>query len=471
MWFNTRFNKAYSHAVQRSVEGEYGFNTLEDYYLIGDDSLLGVFSEYEALRRLEAFNLCGLDSQAEKQMIDSDQAELTRIMHRKGGSVFGSLLRGLCNGASSDMQSGVTRPGPDMAASLRTQLSMWVRRGFEAERASAKMPILARYWLRVRIRCEDGSMSDKCLPQALVLGAEEDGGLGFVGHGVLARRLRMPFHGRRSGYGDAIDKHVAAQWKLRNPTLVGAWLHEDVRRRGCELRGTSRVAEQLESGVFKANRPAVLSMLEEQADRTEYWKAVEEWMEQGGHVSPWRPENCKTIEMAGKASQIGWTVINQFEADLGTTPNDTDWKTWESPWTHAMIAESSALGPAAGAPGALDNVLWDGKKLSRGSAIRKLAEDSRGLAGLIESVGPLTDLFLEGRVPKCASVGLVAPKHSVLVDLALTSAINWLVPKLIWREKTVQHAIDKAVGVLRITSCVLENGLARHPKWGRQLHY
>jgi hypothetical protein len=471
MWYNTRFNKAYSAAVQRGVENEYGFNVLLDYYLIGDDSLLGTASEYEALRRLEAFDLDDLDSQPEKQMIDDEQAELTRIMHRKGGYVKGSLLRGLFNGASSDMQSGINRPGPTMAQSLKDQLSMWIRRGFDEDMANKMMPVLAKYWLTLRIRRDDGQVGSKNIPHALLVGAEEDGGLGFTKHGELGMRLRIPMVAASSGFGDALDKHVAAQWSLRNPKFVGAWLHQSVSRMGLTLSGAARTAEQLEAGVFKSNRPPALAMLEENADHNAYWESVCDWMDKGGHIDPWTLDSPRIIAAAAEACVHGWKAIKQFENDTKPRPIKTDWDEWDSPWALASSAEASALGPAAGAPAALDNIHWGRQKLSRSDAIRRLAQDSKGLAKLFQYVGPLADFFLDGKIPRGTSVGLVAPKHTVLVDLALTSALNHTLPRFLRRKKHMQQAMDDIASVIRIATCVFEKELAHHPQWGRQLHY
>jgi hypothetical protein len=471
MWFNTRLNKAYSQAVQRGVEREYGFNELRDYYLIGDDSLLKASTEYEGLRRLEAYDLSGLASQASKQMLDDEQAELTRIMHRADGSVHGSLVRALCNGASSDTQGGAVRPGTQMAQSLMDQAHMWYRRGFDAGPLATTMDEAAKYWVHLRIRDERGRVVPVAIPDALLKGNTLDGGLGYVAPGVVAPRLVHQFSAKASGFRAALDKHVSAQWNLRNPSQAATKLWQRTRARGMEI-DAGRVAAQLESGVFTSNRPDGLAMLETQADHNNLAAAIQQWEDQHTAGQPRFKAHTLNAAKMIRLVDAGWTEVAAAAREWDVNKMHYSKLRWDSPWSLTNILESNCLGTAAGAPGILSAVYKDGSRLRRSNAIKMMSDGHHAQVRLTKMVANMSDAFLDGRIKHPQSVGLIGSKHSVLTDLALTACILEM-ERLSDRgaDTAMLPTTEQGAATMQMVQAILEHKILEDPYWGPQQGY
>jgi hypothetical protein len=426
MWFNTRYNKAYTHAVQRGVEVEYGFPELKDYYIVGDDSLLATTSEFEGLRRLEAYDRSNLASQAIKQMVDDGQAELTRIMHRADGSVKGSLVRAICNGASNDMQGSRVVPGPHMAQSLKTQIHMWVRRGFDYSAAERLLNVAVKYWVKLRVRRHDSdSASNVAIPDAIIRGSVQTGGLGVTMPGVLPPDLKLPVVLGKSKVRDEIVRAVGKQWQMRNLHVAAHMTQQRFAGHGLTIDNDT-ILNALRGGVYGSNTPTMLSMLADQADHGEWELAINDWLERGGSRLGYLEVKAAPRELA-KAVEAGMERVGRVYKELSHCAEvPSDLVRWTSPWSNASALAAIALGPSAGAPGALDTVRRQGKKVSRAEVANILCGRSRALADLHMQVGSMANQFIEGKVSKPLSVGLVSPAHYVLVDLALTEVVGYL---------------------------------------------
>jgi len=469
MWFNTRFNRAYSYAVQRGVEDEYGFNRLQRLYLVGDDSLLASYGEYEAMRRLEAYDLSGLKSQASKQMIDDEQAELTRIMHRADGRIVGSLVRAICNGASSDFQSSATRPGIAMAQALKSQHHMWARRGMKRGLANQLLKQALKYWVHMRVPGADGKMVSVPLPTAIMEGALVDGGLGAVGLGVVARRLRLPLLKHTGNFSAELEKRAAEQWDLRNPKMASGYAWSRFQEAGFEM-DAKRARLQLEASVLQSNTPDGLTYLADHAASSALAESVAVWVHSGGNQKPWRHSDLNvkwTMRAWGAAEKCLESMTDKIQSDSMSQ----DLRSWVSPWAKTSAIEAHVLGPVASAPGILDTIKRRGVRVSKARVIARMAIGDRSLQDLFGTMGRLTTGFLQGQIVKPQSVGLVAPKHSVLVDLALAAAMQQL---LAWQNFTWQSAyLSTGVGhdLLTWLSARIEWWVARHPLWGAQQGY
>jgi len=468
MWFNTRYNKAYTHAVQRGVEAEYGFPTLKDFYIVGDDSLLATLSEFEGLRRLEAYDRSNLASQAVKQMVDDSQAELTRIMHRADGSVKGSLVRAICNGASNDMQGSRVVPGPHMAQSLKTQIHMWVRRGFDYSAAERLLNVAVKYWVKLRVR-RSGSDSavNVTIPDAVVRGSVRTGGLGVAMPGVLPPDLKLPVSLGKSKVRDDIVRAVGKQWQMRNLQVAAHITQQRFAGYGLTIDNDT-ILNALRGGVYGSNTPTVLSMLADQADHGEWEIAIAAWSERGGAQLGF--VDCKAVpsELV-EAVDVGMQRVGRVYKELSNSAEvPSDLVRWTSPWSNASALDAIALGPSAGAPGALATVRRNGKKVSRAEVANMLSGRSRALADLHLQVGSMATQFIEGKVSKPLSVGLVSPAHYVLVDLALTEVVGYL--RHIMEGSKLMFDLTNTTGARMLSqACALiERKIAADPILGMQ---
>lgn len=465
-WFNTRFNRGYTKAVQSGVEAEYGFDVLKHRYLIGDDSLLAAWGEYEALRRLEAYDLDNLQSQASKQMVDDEQAELTRIMHRADGTVSGSLLRGIANGLSGDLQTGGVRPGAEMCRALSDQSHMWIRRGMNLRVGRVVLEEAIKYWGHLRVRDDAGKVSSVPIPRLIIFGSALDGGLGVSHFGEVAPRLNKPVPKPRTDFKAAVEKHARAQWNIRNAGVAAGEAAYRFDQRGLHFPA-ARAESEMAGSVYQSNRPHGLRLLQENADGGEASEQYRKWIESGGARST-REVPVSSAEV--RAHHAGLSAIREVQRS-GLKQRSHPVRRWESPWTLANVAESAALGSAAAAPGALDDVRDGGVRVPRAMAIRRMVKPKQGLAALVTEAGRLTHGFLNGNIKKPAGVGLIAPKHSVLVDLALTAALR--IYDMNTQDDSSYSDYNTGLGatVLQRLAFGFEVAIAKDPYWGPQQGY
>jgi hypothetical protein len=471
MWFNTRFNRAYSHAVQRGVEEEYGFRELEHLYLVGDDSLLASPTEYETLRRLEAYDLSGLKSQASKQMADDEQAELTRIMHRSDGTVSGSLMRAICNGASGDMQGMGVNPGPHMAQSLKSQLQMWVRRGADYDVVETCRREAIGYWVHLRIKDDAGKVQSKRIPLQIVESDERHGGLGLCPVGEIPARLVEPVLLSRNNFRSAVTKNVAAQWDVSNASRAADHANRRFWQQGYSLDKT-RAEHCLVEGVYGSNQPMQLMVLQAQSEHGDWAEAISEWERRGGASRGTQPIGLGLKAKVDVASAWGLLAVDGMRRQLVRRVPDKLVRRWEAPWSRVNTLEAVALGTAAGAPSVLNDVRVKGRRVPKLSVVRKMCARHRTLPALMSQVGTALDSFVNGRIDRPQSVGLIAPKHMVLVDLALTEGMR----KINLAEVQTTHnnawlESEEGGDFLRLLNHKLEWAIKQDPYWGPQQGY
>jgi hypothetical protein len=299
--------------------------------------------------------------------------------------------------------------------------------------------------------------------------------LGYVGAGEEALDLKVPLNVKLGGYSSALNKHVAAQWQTRN---VGHAVNEAsgrFRQANYQLPA-DRVRADLEAGVFESNRPEVLKMLSEQADHGIWLAAQKQWQERGGPeagagLASLQHEHCRVVWKEAERALMNFTSAAQANVV------DKNMRKWESPWSKANAAEAVALGTAAAAQSALSAVRRDGKHVPKVDVVRAMCGNHRIMPDLISQVGIATNDFLMGNIEHPVSVGLVGSKHSVLVDLALTAAVNALENNIIkeacGRQAGAASIASQSIGrrLLSWVSSRAERWIANNSFWGPQQGY
>jgi hypothetical protein len=479
MFFNTRYNRLYSKVVNYGVEQYYGFKPLEKSYYVGDDSISRTDTEYEALRRLEAFNLCGLASQSTKQSVDSDIAELTRIVYRDGDKMCGSLLRAINWGSSGDMQTPVLQCGSHMAGGIRDQLRMWVRRGFREDRAEELFRFATAHWAKWTFK-HKGKEYRVPVPRQVMAGSERTGGLGCPS--LFGEGLEMvPALGPLDQQAEQQIRYAGKHWKARNADVIQNRFNRRMYDLG--LNAPNQMVErQLKESIVKSQLPYTLARQYRRGLNYFEYARYSAWLERGGQVR--KQEIPVSAHDYNSLYRHGVVTIENLTKQIRERGKHRPYNHWLSNWSLADAAATTALGNAAGAPAVLralrvrrKNEKYDvecpsvererGRTLKRSEAIAKLSENqSNGyLKRLQEQAGTLRNLYLDEEICKPMSTGRVAGKHLVLVDLALESmAVAW------HNNMGMMYDSDYEITIAALARDI-ESYVADHNYWGGQMTY
>jgi len=475
MWFNTRLNRAYTRVVQEAVTAEYGFSDLYPMYLVGDDSIAGLPDDYEGLRRLEAYNLCALQSQASKQLLDNEQAELTRLFYRSDGGIYGSLARAIGNGCSHDLQGSVVFAGPHMAAGLKAQIHMFQRRGADVEFCDAIMHTARLYWLQL-VYDEDGVEVVRNIPLPICAASVATGGLGFVGIGKIPNDLLRPLSWPSDDALNEAHRLVSEQWQLRNPKVVAQGLATrsfaaDV------LLETDDVVRVLEAAVLDSNMPGGLKRNIMRAWHKECATALALYeLEERKTSHPFAAERPRLQTEDERLLFNAIMAARQAVATLTETITNTRFgqplQPWDSSWNLATDAISSALQTAASAPGVIKKGQTStGVKLTPIELVARLTNRGSGtLLRLKEQAGAYANVFIDGTLSHPTIFGLIAPKHYVLVDFALETVLRVLQRDDRFTQATVYN-LPRIRALMDMAALSIEDWLSKHAHWGKQQHY
>jgi len=470
MWFNTRMNRAYSSVVQKYVENEYGFPKTRGEYLVGDDSVLCSNTEYEGMRRLEGYDLCGFNSQAAKQLVDSTQTELTRIMHRADGSVNGSICRAIGNGCSHDLQGGRAFRGPHTASGLRDQMHMWIRRGYDRNVGKIMLEVMLDHWVQLTYIDDDGRLIKNKVPRVVVWGSTLDGGLGVAMPGETPPRLVVPLIIPACKRKQQAHASIAKQWDLRNPKLAANSLASRCKRLGLTA-DVDLATRALEGAVVASNLPAGVRSDVQHAEHKAFANALAARERKGNGMHNATRCTAEPDALDDDLLRVSKTVIRQTVNAISSLHASGSLTGWMDLWTMADIAACSALGSASSAPGILSTIKQMGRPISKYAAVSRLSVGTTSaLARLRSRAGALTRSMIDDKIQHPPMFGLVASGHYVLVNLALDIGIRVLRSKA--KYSTVdQCEVDNINNHLLLLASRVEQFIASDDVLGCQQRY
>jgi hypothetical protein len=348
---------------------------------------------------------------------------------------------------------------------------MWQRRGADPKWVLIAMQCASEYWLKLRVRNDDGTSTNIALPRSLIVGSTMDGGLGFNPPGVVAPRLTVPFKEPPRRYIGAVHKVMSGQWDLRNPTVVASALQRRCHSAGLQVDSTLAI-RVLEAAVFQSNMPPQLVVLAEQAHQADYAAALHSWLRLSANTkSPTYTEDSQAI-VPPYVLRAAVSGLRRCGDTLRGTRRPEELKGWTSNWTLANQAVSAALRTAASAPGLLDTMRDQrGSVLSTTEAVTALSgHNSTAYCRLKSQATRLTSAFLEGKIRHPPSLGLIASKHSALIDFALNEGLRAMSGFLPVMREAAQL-------MLHVNTCLthlafqLEHLLVVDPYWGPQQQY